>query len=49
MANDDKQSAPSMDLNLWLKHLDTQLNESTNQNLIKISKVVEQMNKKTLL
>ena len=26
---------PSVDYNCWLKHLDTQLKEPTNQNLIK--------------
>ena len=31
----------------WLKRLDFQLNEPTNQNLIKVPKVVEPTNKKT--
>ena len=35
--NDDKQKLPLyVDYNLWLKRLETQLNELTNQNLIKI-------------
>ena len=38
---------PSVDC--WLKHLDTQLNEPTDQNLIKDPKVVKSMNKKMLL
>ena len=33
----------------WLKHMDTQLKEPTNQNSIKVPKVVEQTNKKILL
>ena len=33
----------------WLKSLDTQLNEPTNQNLNKVLKVVKLKNKKTLL
>jgi len=40
--------APSVDYNWWLKCLDTQLNESTNQNGIKVPKVVKQTNRKTL-
>ena len=40
---------PSVDFNLGLKRLETQINEPTNQNLIKVSKVVEPTNKKTLL
>ena len=36
---------PCVDYNEWLKHLNTQLIESTNQNSIKVPKVV---NKKTL-
>ena len=31
----------SVDYNQYLKRLDTQLNEPTNQNLIKVPKVVE--------
>ena len=45
--NDDKQYI-SVVFNLWLKRLDTQLNEPTNQNYIKIPKVVKPTNKKTL-
>ena len=33
----------------WLKRLNTQLNEPTNQYSIKVPKVVEQPNKKSLL
>ena len=40
---------PSVDYNWWFKRLDTQLNESTNQNIIKVFKVVNITNKKTLL
>ena len=29
--NDDTQNFPSVDYNKWLKYLDTQLNEPTNQ------------------
>ena len=32
---------PSVDYNLWLKRLHTQLNESMNQDLIKVPKVVK--------
>ena len=35
---------PSVDLNQWLKHLDTQPYEPTNQNSIKVSKGVKPMN-----
>ena len=34
---------------LWLKRLDTQLNKPTNQNLLKVPKVVKPINKKTVL
>ena len=40
---------PSVDSNWWLKCLNTQLNERTNQNLTEIRKVVKSPNKKTLL
>ena len=40
---------PSVDLNYWLEHLDTQLNEPTNQNSLKVNKVVQPKNKKTLI
>ena len=36
---------PSVDYNKWLKPLDTQLNEPTNENLIEVLKVVRQTNK----
>ena len=47
--NGDTQITPSVDYNLWLKRLDTQLDETTKQNSIKVPKVVKPMNKKTLL
>ena len=47
--NDDAQITPSIDYNFWLIRLDTQLNETTNQNSIKVPKVVKPLNKKTLL
>ena len=34
--NYDNQITPSVDYNLWLKRLDTQLIEQTNQNTIKV-------------
>ena len=40
---------PSVDYNWWLKRLDTQINEPTNQYSIKVPKIVKPMNKKTLL
>ncbi len=40
---------PSVDLNQWLERLNTQLNKPTNQNLVKVPKVVELTNKKMIL
>ena len=40
---------PYVYYNQWLKRLNTQLNESTNQNPIKVTKVVKLINIKTLL
>ena len=40
---------PSLEYNHWFKRLDTQLNELTNQNSIKVPKVIKPTNKKTLL
>ena len=40
---------PSVDYNLWLKRLDNKLNEPTNQNLLKVPKVVKPKNNKTSL
>ncbi len=40
---------PFGELQLVVKRLDTQLNEPTNQNLIKVPKVVRSTNKKTKL
>ena len=37
----------SVDFNLWLKRLDTKLSKPTNQNSIKVPKVVKPTNKKT--
>ena len=39
---------PSVDYNKRLKRLDTQINEPTNENLIKVPKVVKPTNKKIL-
>ena len=39
---------PSVDYNKGLKRLDTQPNEPTNQNWIKVSKVVKPTNKKAI-
>ena len=47
-SNDDTQNYPFIDYNLWLKHLDTQLNEPTNQNSLKIPKVIKPTSNKTL-
>ena len=46
--NDDTQKYPFCRLQ-WLKRLDTQLNKQTNQNSLKVLKVVKTTNKKTLL
>ena len=40
---------PSVDENKWLKRLNTKLNKTTNQNSVKVPKVVMPKNKKTLL
>ena len=45
----DTQNTSSVDYNKWLKHLNTQFNEPTNQSSIKVPKVVQQTNKKALL
>ena len=42
--NDDTQTC-----NYWLKRLDTQLYETSNQNSVKVPRVVKPMNKKTVL
>ena len=47
--NDDTQYFPSEDCNQWLKRLDIQLNEPTNQNSIKVLKVVKLTTKKTIV
>ena len=46
--NDDTQNYPICRLKLVVETLDTQLNEPTNQNTIKVPKVVKPTNKKTL-
>ena len=46
MAAADAKNTPSVDYNEWLKRLDTQLNEPTNLNSIKVLKVFEPTNKK---
>ena len=43
--NEDTQITPSLDFNQWLKRMDTPIK----QNSIKVTKVVEPTNKKTLL
>ena len=43
MADDYTQN---VDYNWWLIRLDTQLNEPTNQSLVKVPKVVDPTNKK---
>ena len=40
---------PSVDDKLGLKRLDTQINEPSNQNSLKVPKIVEPTNKKTIL
>ena len=40
------QNYPSVDYNQWLKRSDTQLNKPTNQNLIKVTKIVKTANRK---
>ena len=40
---------PFVDLKQWLKRLDTQLYESTNQNSMKVPKIDKSTNKKSLL
>ena len=39
--NDTKKITPSVDYNKWLKRFNTQHNEPTNQNQIKVPKVVK--------
>ena len=48
LPNDDTQYTPSVDYNQWLKRLDTQLNEPTYKNSIKVPKVAKPTNKKCL-
>ena len=45
--NDDNKITLSVDYNYWLKRLNTQLNELTKQNSVKVPKVVKPTNKKT--
>ena len=37
--NDDTQNYPYVDINYWLKRLNTQLNETTNQNSLDYPKL----------
>ena len=46
--NDDTQKYPFCRLQLMVEPLDTQLNEPTNQNSIKVPQLVKTTNKKTL-
>ena len=46
--NNDTQIIPSVVYCKWLKRLNTQLNEPTNLNSIKVPKVVKSTNKKLL-
>ena len=46
-SNDDSKNYPFCKFNHMLKHLDTQINEQTNQNSIKITKVFKPTNKKS--
>ena len=46
--NNNTQNFFRVDNNQWLKRMNVQLNEPTNQNLIKVPKVVKTTNKKTL-
>ena len=47
--NEDAQITPSIDCIYCLKRLETKLNNSINQNSIKVPKNVEPSKKKTLL
>ena len=49
ISNDDTKITPSVDYNSRLKHLDTQLNELTNQNSIQVPRVGKPTNWKILL
>ena len=40
--NEDTQNIPSVDKNQWLKRVNTQLNETTNQNSLKPPKFLSQ-------
>ena len=40
---------PYVDYNLWLKRLDTQLNESADQNSLKVLKVAKQTKKENVI
>ena len=48
ISNDDTQNYPFCRLHLVVESFDTQPNKPTNQHSIKVPKVVEQTNKKTL-
>ena len=44
----DTQNTPSVDYNQWLKRLDIQRNEPTNNNSLNVPKIVKPTNKKTI-
>ena len=44
-----QKNTPSVNYKQWLKRMDTKLDEQTNQNSLKVTKVVESTNRKTLL
>ena len=46
--NEDTQITTSVDYNKFLNYLDTQLNEPANQDSVKVPKVVNPSDKKTL-
>ena len=47
--NNDIQISPLVDYNYWLKRVNTQLNELTNTNSIKVPIVNKPTDKKTLI
>ena len=49
MPIDNTQDYPYFTLQLVVERLDTQLNQQTNQNSIKVLKIVKPTNEKTLL
>ena len=49
LPNDDTQNYPLCGVKLVIETLDTHLNKQTNKSSIKVSKLVKQMHKQTLL